>query len=327
MSKNYYSILGVSKDASDKDLKKAYRKLALKWHPDRNPNNKEEAENKFKEISEAYDVLSDKKKRQIYDQYGEQGLKGGFSNNTSGFSDNNGHTYTFTNGDASKIFEQFFGGNDPFSSRMDVDDDFGGFTSFGGLGNFANGFGRNRNKKRKGKDVVHELRVNLEDLYKGRTKTINITRKRMDGNGSIRNATKQLKIPIKAGFKEGTRITFEREGDEGPHTTPGDIVFVIKRKKHNYFDRDGDDLIYKQNIPLKKALLGNVKLRIITLDGRALNVHVNQMINPNYVHTVYGEGMPISKKSGKKGNLRIHFNVVFPQYLNNQQRKAIETYF
>ena len=149
----------------------------------------------------------------------------------------------------------------------------------------------------------------------------------MDGNGSIRNATKQLKIPIKAGFKEGTRITFEGEGDEGPHTTPGDIVFVIKRKKHNYFDRDGDDLVYKQNVPLKKALLGDIKLRIITLDGRALNVHVNQMINPSYVHTVYGEGMPISKKSGKKGNLRIHFNVVFPQYLNNQQRKVIQTYF
>lgn len=136
-----------------------------------------------------------------------------------------------------------------------------------------------------------------------------------------------MKIPIKAGFKEGTKITFEKEGDEYPNIIPGDVIFVIKEKKHGYFERQDNDLIYKHNVRLKDALLGNINFKIKTLDGRKLNVNVNKMINPGYIHHIYGEGMPISKQKGSKGNLLIHFNIVFPNELNYQQKKAIEDYF
>lgn len=168
----------------------------MKWHPDRNPKNKEEAETKFKEIGEAYDVLSDKKKRDIYDQFGEEGLKRGAggpsgpgADGFQGFSNGNGsYTYTFTNGDASKIFESFFGksgfGGNGFSFGMDVDDSdndnndvFSQFASFGRPSTSQRTSHMRRNVKKKGESMTHELFVSLEDLYKGRSKTINITRK------------------------------------------------------------------------------------------------------------------------------------------------------
>jgi DnaJ family protein B protein 4 len=162
MGKDYYKILGVSKTATDEELKKAYRKLALKWHPDRNINNKEESEKKFKEIGEAYDVLSDPEKRKIYDQVGEEGLKGGWGSASSGAGDargSGGHHFTFTSAD--DIFKQFFGGSNPFANMQfgsDDDDFFGStnsttssgrrggpqmFTSFGGMsgGNPFGGMG------------------------------------------------------------------------------------------------------------------------------------------------------------------------------------------
>ncbi|XP_052095878.1 dnaJ homolog subfamily B member 6-like isoform X4 [Mytilus californianus] len=129
---DYYKVLGISKNSSETDVKKAYRKLALKWHPDKNPDKKEEAEKKFKEISEAYEVLSDKKKRELYDRYGKEGLINGGSDYD--FQDNFDHFHGFHFHNPRDVFKEFFGGRDPF------EDFFGGFPSMGG-GLFSNAFG------------------------------------------------------------------------------------------------------------------------------------------------------------------------------------------
>ncbi|CAG9312649.1 unnamed protein product [Blepharisma stoltei] len=138
--RDYYDVLGVPKDANDDQIKKAYRKLALKWHPDKNPNDREGAEQKFKEIGEAYAVLSDSNKRTIYDRYGHEGLEHGGGSSSNGFSDADFH-FDFT--DAEDIFRQFFGGRDPFAGFME-DDDFGFF----GGSLFGN---RQRNANRNGR--------------------------------------------------------------------------------------------------------------------------------------------------------------------------------
>eukprot|EP00344_Euplotes_crassus_P011258 CAMPEP_0196995788 /NCGR_PEP_ID=MMETSP1380-20130617/1830_1 /TAXON_ID=5936 /ORGANISM="Euplotes crassus, Strain CT5" /LENGTH=284 /DNA_ID=CAMNT_0042411571 /DNA_START=22 /DNA_END=876 /DNA_ORIENTATION=+ len=130
-SDDYYEVLGVSRDAQEKEIKKAYRKLAIKWHPDKNPENKEEAEENFKKIAEAYDCLSDKSKRSIYDKYGKEGLK---SSGATGGSDFHGHFPSgshFSFSRAEDIFRDFFGGKDPFASFFDDEDDFFGPSSFG----------------------------------------------------------------------------------------------------------------------------------------------------------------------------------------------------
>jgi len=180
MGKDYYKILGVSRDADDKELKKAYRQLAMKWHPDKNPDNKEEANRRFQEIGEAYEVLSDEEKRKVYDQFGEDGLK-------QGAPDGSFQGFKFEQADASRIFEQFFGGESPFefftgmrsggmgggsrfggsfSSRGGMPAGFGpGFESFstgpGGFGGAA-GFGGPRPSS----PVMTEVEVSLEDLFK-----------------------------------------------------------------------------------------------------------------------------------------------------------------
>lgn len=131
---DYYSVLGVSRTATQDDIKKAYRKLALKWHPDKNPDNKEEAEKKFKELSEAYEVLSDKSKRDVYDRYGNEGVRQTGSSSSDFPSDFSGFTFTFRNPD--EVFREFFSGQDPFASFFDDFSSFGGSASRLGPGRF-----------------------------------------------------------------------------------------------------------------------------------------------------------------------------------------------
>ncbi|XP_064416371.1 dnaJ homolog subfamily B member 4 isoform X1 [Latimeria chalumnae] len=263
MGKDYYRILGIEKGASDEDIKKAYRKQALKWHPDKNksPN----AEDKFKEIAEAYEVLSDSKKREIYDQYGEEGLKGG-----AGGSDGQGGTFHYTfHGDPHATFAAFFGGTNPFEAffgrrmpcgrddeDMEVDcDPFGSFTSFS-----MNGFPRDRHvgggqlRRKQDPPIIHELKVSIEEIYNGCTKRMKISRKKLNPDGrTVRVEDKILTIEIKRGWKEGTKITFPREGDETPNTIPADIVFIIKDKPHSRFKRDGSNIVYPARISLREG--------------------------------------------------------------------------
>ncbi|KAL1776105.1 hypothetical protein HispidOSU_000792 [Sigmodon hispidus] len=314
MGKDYYKILGIPSGANEDEIKKAYRKMALKYHPDKNkePN----AEEKFKEIAEAYDVLSDPKKRSLYDQYGEEGLKTG--GGTSGGSSGSFH-YTF-HGDPHATFASFFGGSNPFdiffaSSRstrpfsgfdpddMDVDEDEDPFGAFGRFG--FNGLSRGPRRapeplypRRKVQDppVVHELRVSLEEIYHGSTKRMKITRRRLNPDGrTVRTEDKILHIVIKRGWKEGTKITFPKEGDATPDNIPADIVFVLKDKPHAHFRRDGTNVLYSALISLKEALCG-CTVNIPTIDGRVIPLPCNDVIKPGTVKRLRGEGLPFPKR-------------------------------
>jgi len=314
MSQDYYKILGVDKKATQEQIKKAYRKLAMKWHPDRNPDNKEIAETKFKEIGEAYSVLSDEKKRKNYDQFGTDKPQ------NAGFSDGNFQQSNFTSNNAEKIFQQFFfnfgGGNN--------DTNFGEFGGFQGMNGFHGGR-NNHNYKYKGDTVQCKLAVTLEELYFGRKKNMKITRKRLNSDGqTLRTESKILTIDIKKGWKAGTKITFEGEGDEDVNVIPGDIQFIIQEKKHDIFERDGNDLVKTVNITLKQALCG-VNVNVVTLDKRRIKVPIiENTMYPGYIHRVIGEGMPISKTDGNKyGDLLIKFNISFPQRLNDEQKEQI----
>ncbi|KAH0627748.1 hypothetical protein JD844_008034 [Phrynosoma platyrhinos] len=342
MGKDYYKALGIQSGANEDEIKKAYRKMALKYHPDKNkdPN----AEEKFKEIAEAYDVLSDPKKRAVYDQYGEEGLKtGGGSSGTPG----NTFHYTF-HGDPHATFASFFGGSNPFDifftsgrSRvfngfdhddMDVDDDtddpFGAFGRFGfnGLSGVHRRHPEPIHMRRKVQDppVVHELKVSLEEIYHGATKRMKITRRRLNPDGrTMRTEDKILNIVIKRGWKEGTKITFPKEGDATPDNIPADIVFILKDKPHAHFRRDGTNIIYTAMISLKEALCG-CTVNIPTVDGRVIPLPCNDIIKPGTVKRLRGEGLPFPKVPTQRGDLIVEFKVRFPDRIAPQTRQILK---
>ncbi|XP_070976312.1 dnaJ homolog subfamily B member 4-like [Oncorhynchus clarkii lewisi] len=343
MGKDYYKILGIVKGAADEDIKKAYRKQALKWHPDK--NKAANAEEKFKEIAEAYEVLSDPKKREIYDQYGEEGLKGGGGpGNGPDGQGSNFTSYTF-HGDPHATFATFFGGANPFEmffgrkangrgpgggddEDMEVDgnDPFGSFTSFN-----LNGFPRDRHvgiggQQRRKQDpaVHHELRVSLEEVFHGCTKRMKISRKRMNPDGrTMRTEDKILTIEIKRGWKEGTKITFPREGDESPNTIPADIVFVIKDKPHMHFRREGSDIVYPVKVSLRQSLCG-CSVTVSTIDGKTCNMKITDVIKPGMKQTVVGQGLPLPKNPEQRGDLVVEFDVNFPENLPSNAKDVLK---
>ncbi|ESW27150.1 hypothetical protein PHAVU_003G178100 [Phaseolus vulgaris] len=331
MGVDYYKILLVDKNATEKDLKKAYKKLALKWHPDKNATNKEEAETKFKQMSEAYEVLSDPKKRAIYDQYGEEGLKGQVPPADAGgptfFQTGDGPTaFRFNPRHADDIFAEIFGFSSPFGDGGGGGGMRGG--SFGGgfdediLGSFG-GERPMKQGPRKAPPIEKRLPCTLEELYKGTTKKMKITREIADASGKTLPVEEILTLEIKQGWKKGTKITFTEKGNELPNVIASDIVFVIDEKPHPVFTRDGNDLVVTQEVSLAEAL-SCYTLHFTTLDGRVLNITINSVIHPNYEEVVPREGMPISKDPSKKGNLRIKFNIKFPEKLTSEQKAGIK---
>ncbi|XP_006161080.2 dnaJ homolog subfamily B member 1 [Tupaia chinensis] len=333
MGKDYYQTLGLARGASDEEIKRAYRRQALRYHPDK--NKEPGAEEKFKEIAEAYDVLSDPRKREIFDRYGEEGLKGGGpSGGSSGGANGNTFSYTF-HGDPHAMFAEFFGGRNPFDTffgqrngeeGMDIDDPFSGFPM--GMSGFTN-FGRTRpaqepTRKKQDPPVTHDLRVSLEEIYSGCTKKMKISHKRLNPDGkSIRNEDKILTIEVKRGWKEGTKITFPKEGDQTSNNIPADIVFVLKDKPHNIFKRDGSDVIYPARISLREALCG-CTVNVPTLDGRTIPVVFKDVIRPGMRRKVPGEGLPLPKTPEKRGDLIIEFEVVFPERIPQTSRTVLE---
>lgn len=336
MGKDYYKILGIPRTADENEIKKGYRKMALKYHPDKNksPN----AEDKFKEISEAYDVLSDKNKKEIYDKYGEEGLKAGGGGGGGGGSAPGGFHYSYQ-GDPRETFKMFFGDEDPFANffsfsgpgmtsfrthhggqeSMETDDDpFGHHFGFGGM----HGQGMPR-RKQQDSAVVRDLQVSLEDIYKGTTKKLKITRKVLNPDGrSTRMEDKILTIDVKPGWKAGTKITFPKEGDQTPNNVPADIVFVIKDKPHPMFTRDGSDIRYKANISLKQALCGTT-LQVPTIDGRKIPLRLNEIIKPNTVKRIQGEGLPLPKQSTRRGDLIVEFEIRFPSKMSSSAKEIL----
>lgn len=337
MGVDYYKLLDVPKSASDDDLKKAYRKLAMKWHPDKNPNNKKEAEAKFKQISEAYEVLSDPQKRAIFDQYGEEGLKGQVPPPTAGgagFTSGDGPSvFRFNPRNAEDIFAEFFGGSSPFS--------MGGMGGRGGRNPFSDnmfgGFGGTESMfrsfndpgpaagPRKAAPIENKLPCTLEELYTGSTRKMKISRNITDTSGKTLTVEEILTIEVKPGWKKGTKITFPEKGHEQPNVVPADMVFVIDERPHSVFKRDGNDLIFTHKVPLAEALTGTT-VTLTSLDGRTLTIPINEIITPSYEKVVPKEGMPIAKEPGKKGNLRIKFDVKFPSRLSAEQKAGVKKF-
>ncbi|XP_057948993.1 uncharacterized protein LOC131144385 [Malania oleifera] len=338
MGVDYYKILQVDKSAKDEDLKKAYRKLAMKWHPDKNPNNKKEAEAKFKQISEAYEVLSDTQKRAVYDQYGEEGLKGQVPPDAAGpggasfFQTGDGPTvFRFNPRNANDIFSEFFGFSSPFGGM-------GGSSGVGGMrcrSRFPGGmfgddvfasFGEGRPMSqvpRKAPPIENTLPCSLEELYKGNTKKMKISREIADASGKTLPVEEILTIGIKPGWKKGTKITFPEKGNEQPNVVPSDLIFIIDEKPHSTFTREGNDLVVTQRISLAEALTGYT-VHLTTLDGRTLTIPINNVIHPSYEEVVPREGMPIPKEPSKRGNLRIKFNIKFPARVTAEQKTGIK---
>jgi DnaJ family protein B protein 4 len=335
MGKDYYSILNVPKTATDDEIKKAYKKQALKWHPDRNPKNKEEAERKFKELAEAYEVLSDKNKREIFDRFGEEGLKAGpppasgQDGMPSGFSFRTGPSSFrgFSPSSADDIFASFFGGRNPFGN---MGHGMGGRTGFsfssgspfGMEDEDEDGFSGYSQGNRQAPAIKRQFNVTLEDLYKGCIKKMKVTKNLTDPSGKTMPVEKILTIEVKPGWKDGTKITFEKEGDEKPGQIPADLIFILKEQPHPRFRREGNDLYYTANISLKQALTNPV-VEITTLDNRKLRITMPEIVTPSSRQTIKGEGMPNSKDTLRKGDLIILFNIRFPTSLTAQQKGAI----
>lgn len=304
MGKDYYKILEIPKNATDEDIKKAYRKLALKYHPDKNKS--PGAEERFKEVAEAYEVLSDKKKRDIYDSYGEDGLKGGIPAGNH----NQGFTYTF-HGDPRATFAQFFGSANPFQSFFSSfeEDDMDPF-------NVLVGPPTRGASKQQDPPLQHEIYVSLEDIYNGCTKKMRISRKTLQPDGSTKQEEKILNVDIKPGWKAGTKITFPREGDQGRNKIPADVVFILRDKMHPHFKREGSDIHYTAQVTLKQALCG-CTLEIPTLFGPPQKLSfTNEVIKPTTVKRLQGLGLPYPKEPSRKGDLLVFFNIIFPDRLS-----------
>ncbi|KAJ3307085.1 DnaJ sub B member 13 [Kappamyces sp. JEL0829] len=297
---DYYQVLSLKRDCQDSDIRLAYRKLALKHHPERNaaPGTKE----KFASISEAYHVLSDD----------FLGFPGG---------------YEF-HGDAEAVFNEFFGTKNPFSDffvgQVDTTQKRSFGKKFGGLSGMATS-GRVF-EPTQDKPVEFDLPLTLEELYGGALKKIKVTRKILNNDGmSTSPLDKIFTIAVQPGWKNGTKVIFAREGDQGPNKIPADIVFTVVQLKHETFERDGDHLKLHAQVPLVKALVG-YSLEVQTLDGRLLRIPVNDTITPEYVKVVAGEGLPNSK-TGARGDLLITFQTNFPAGLSLQQKNLLKEAF
>ena len=312
MSENLYNILGVNSSASNEDIKKAYRKLAMKYHPDRNPNNPELAAHKFKKISEAYDILSDEKKKNNYDKYGftdnnnmnpEDIFENVFKTSKTSFNFNSFKKNNFDNSDFDNIFNQFNNMNN-FKNNKNTYKDF---------------TNENRSKK-----ITKDILIDLEDLYQGTSKKIKITTFKVNG----RKEEKILDIPIKPGYKEGTKITYSGAGNEHKESPPDDIVFILKEKKHPIFIRDGDDIIININVSLKD-IINNKKIEINTIDKKKIEFVCNfdDIYNWNIKKIVPGKGMPYRNKMNNGnmvyGNMIINISVIFPKF-DNYQKKVLQ---
>lgn len=292
--KDYYKTLGVSKSADKDQIKKAFRKLAKKYHPDLNPDNTD-AQNKFKEVNEAYEVLSDEEKRKQYDTFGSTGgFQGGqdFDPSQYGYSSGNSYTYSTSDEGFSDFFHTIFGGGRASSSGFNINDLFGG------------GRSSYRQPRPKRQSYNTELTIRIEEGYKGLERDISL---------SFHGQVKTIKVKIPAGIGPGKKLKVkgERFGIDG------DIYFKINFKKEEGLTIDGIDIISKIDLLPWDAAFGSKKV-IDTMDGK-IKVDIPEGIES-------GKRIKIAKKGykdmkGKRGDLYLRINIVNPKVLSEAQRE------
>jgi len=310
--KDYYKILGLNKSASADEIKKAYRKLAMQYHPDRNKDDKA-AESKFKEISEAYAVLSDPEKRKQYDMFGSEGFQQRYSQDDifSGFDFSDifrefgfGSFGGGKRGRGSSIFNNLFSGAGQGSRYRTKTEPFSSF--YGDYGDRTRGL--------KGQDLVYELAVHLEDIAKTQEKTISYN---LDG------VTHQVKVKIPAGIGDGKKLRLAGKGQPGTQGgPPGDLYVKIKILNHPVFQRQGDDLYVNKEIKYSQAILGT-RIEIPTIDGKRLNLKVPAGTQSGSKMRLRGQGLP-KMGMGARGDAYVKIQVAVPKKLNKRQQAAIE---
>jgi len=357
--RDYYEVLGVEKNASDSEIKKAYRKLAMKYHPDKAGDDKE-AEEKFKEASEAYEVLSDSEKKARYDQYGHAGLEGAFGQggfSWSDFTHAGDFSDLFGEGGFSSIFEQFFGG-------------------------FGGGGGRSRGQKRnRGEDLQLEISITLKEVNDGADKKLKIKIKdncdscngsgsadgasetcpQCNGQGQVRQVRqslfgqiqtvgecptchgkgkiiknkchkctgsgrvdtfKEIKITIPAGIDDGQYFRLRGQGNIGVNNGErGDIIVLVHVKEHDLFEREGANLILEYPISFSQAALGD-EVKVPTINGK-IKLKVPEGTQSGKVLRLRGQGLP-HVNSTYKGDLYIKLMVITPTKLSSRERELLQ---
>ncbi|KAI9596396.1 hypothetical protein BDF19DRAFT_438967 [Syncephalis fuscata] len=347
--KDYYAILGVDRDASTAQIKKSYRRLSKRYHPDKNSGDKA-AEQKFIELSNAYEVLSDTEKRRRYDLYGADGVEG-----------NGGNGGGFNFHDPFDIFSQFFGGGR-------------------GGGNDGGFF---QKSERKGPKTLVGLTVTLEELYTGTDIEVDVARQEIcghcEGSGArssehihnceacgghgvrlvrqmlapgmytemqstcdvcggkgttikehcpvcsgkkVVRGSEQITVAVEPGMQHDEALTFEGEGDASSEYAAGDVVFVIRQQPHAIFTRDGAHLHMERNITLLEALTG-FKHEIKHLDGHAVALEREQVTPSGYTQVISGQGMPIAS-SEEYGDLHIKYSVIYPEKIDEHQKSELK---
>lgn len=298
--KDYYSLLNVSRNASADEIKKAYRKLAMQYHPDKNPGNKA-AEDKFKEITEAYEVLADPKKREMYDQFGHAGAQQGFGGFGGGAGGPGGGFEGFG--------RQSGAGGDPFQ------DIFGDM--FGDI--FSGGRTSSNRAKRpaKGTDLRYTLSIPFEDAATGTEKVISFMRQR----GSKEESAK-LSVNVPAGVKEGQRLKLTGEGDAGPNTTgPGDLYVIINIQDHPLFKRSENDVTLDLPISYTDAILGT-SIEVPTLTGKAM-LRIPAGTHTGQTFRLKGKGFPKVGGFGT-GDMLVKILVDVPSDLSHKELDLIK---
>ncbi len=356
MARDYYEILGVSKDATQAEIKKAYRKAAVKHHPDKNPDDPG-AEDKFKELGEAYEALGDEEKRAAYDRYGHAAFQGGGGGGRGGFHD------------PMDIFSQVFGGGGGGSMFDDL---------FGGGGGRRGGGG---SVKKRGSDLRYDLEISLEEAATGAEKELEIEKYagcgKCSGSGSKSGSTgakscsscggrgvvasqrgifiqqttcpecrgagqviadpcgncqgegraqapERVKIRIPAGVDDGTRLRSTGKGDAGLRGGPaGDLYVFLHMKEHDVFQREGDDLYCEVPLPFGKAALGG-ELEVPTLEGRS-TIKVPAGTQGGTTFRLRDKGIT-SLSSGRKGDLHVEVQVEVPTRLNSEQKEKLREF-
>ena len=357
--RDYYEVLGLQKGASEDEIKKAYRKLAVKYHPDRNPDDKEAAE-KFREATEAYEVLSDEKKRPLYDQYGFAGV--------DGMDQGGGAQYSHAFHDFSDLFGGMGGG---FGDIFD--------NLFGGGGR-SSGSAR-RSGPTEGASLRYDLNISFKDAVFGTKNEIHFrhnetctsckgtgcapgasrkTCPTCNGMGQVRRSagffavqqtcpdcggagtkidkpckdcggrgiqekSKKMTLTIPAGVDNGKRIAIPHQGDAGANGGPsGDLVVILHVEDHPYFERDGQDLYCAIPVSFTQATLG-CDISLQCLDGKSINVKVPAGIANGKLLRIKGEGVPFTN-STRRGDLYVKIMVQIPSHISNSQKELLQKY-